>query len=50
VQVYKLIVKDTIEEKILQLQQAKHQLADAVIREGDGLASMTKEEILQILG
>lgn len=34
VQVYKLIAKDTIEEKILRLQESKKELADAVIRQG----------------
>lgn len=35
VQVYKLIAKDTIEEKIEQLQQRKRSLADALVQEGE---------------
>ena len=33
VQVYKLAVKESIEEKILKLQQSKKELADAIISE-----------------
>lgn len=47
VQVYKLIAKDTIEEKIIRLQNDKLKLADSVISEGDGIISrMSPEEIL----
>ncbi|MEG1687895.1 MAG: DEAD/DEAH box helicase [Angelakisella sp.] len=49
VQVYKLIVKGTIEERILAMQRAKMELADLVVKEGDGaFARMTKEEILTL--
>jgi SNF2 family DNA or RNA helicase len=49
VQVYKLIAKDTIEEKILKLQQNKADLADLIVREGDGIiARMSKEEITSL--
>ena len=49
VQVYKLIAKDTIEEKILKLQQGKADLADLIVREGDGIiARMSKEEITSL--
>jgi superfamily II DNA or RNA helicase len=49
VQVYKLIAKDTIEEKILELQKDKMKLADSVISEGDGMiARMSAEEILNL--
>jgi len=49
VQVYKLIAKDTIEEKILKLQEDKSKLADSVISEGDGIISkMSPEEILAL--
>ncbi len=51
VQVYKLIARDTVEEKILRLQEQKRELADAVIREGDGLiAALTEEQWMEILG
>ncbi len=50
VSVYKLIAKDTIEEKIVKIQEQKSQLADEILG-GDGLsaASFTKEELLQLL-
>lgn len=49
VQVFKLIVKNSIEEKILRLQEKKAELADSIIKEGDQLLSaMDKEEILRL--
>ena len=51
VQVYKLIAQDTIEEKIVELQQAKQSLADTVTGSADGaILSMNPEELLQLLG
>lgn len=50
VTVYKLIMKDTLEEKILKLQEQKARLSDEIISEGsikDALA--TREELLEIL-
>ena len=50
VTVYRLILKDTIEEKILQLQNTKKDLADAIIEgEGTSLMSMSGEELLALL-
>lgn len=50
VQVYKLIAQDTIEEKILELQQAKQSLADSITGSAEGsIMSMSREEILQLL-
>ena len=50
VQVYKLIVQDTIEEKIVELQQAKQSLADTVTGTADGaILSMKPEELLALL-
>ncbi len=50
VNVYKLIAKNTIEEKIVQLQEAKKELADQVLSgENIGSAVFTKEELLEIL-
>jgi SNF2 family DNA or RNA helicase len=50
VQVYKLIAKDTIEEKILELQEKKANLLDAVSgAAGGSILDMTKEELLQLL-
>ena len=50
VMVYKLIAKDSIEEKIIELQEKKKELADQIL-EGEGLsaASLTKEDLLEIL-
>ncbi len=50
VQVYKLIASDTIEEKILQMQEQKQALADAVVHEGDGILSgMTVQNLMELL-
>ncbi|MBR6527927.1 MAG: SNF2 helicase associated domain-containing protein [Lachnospiraceae bacterium] len=50
VSVYKLIVKDSIEEKILHMQEAKQNLADEILSgETSGLASLTREELLQLI-
>ncbi len=49
VQIYKLIAKKTIEEKILEMQQDKAELADKIIQEGDNtLAKLSKQEILNL--
>lgn len=50
VTVYKLIVKGTIEEKIVKLQEAKKNLADEILSgENGGLAQLSKEELLALL-
>lgn len=50
VQVYKLIAKDTIEEKILALQSKKAGLMDAVTDgSGSGILDMSREELLALL-
>ena len=50
VTVYKLIVKDTIEENILKLQESKRLLADQIVTEGMvSLGSLGREELLAIL-
>lgn len=51
VTVYKLIAKNTIEEKILQLQEKKKELADQILEgESVSIGNMSKEELLDILG
>ena len=51
VTVYKLIVKNTIEEKIQKLQETKKDLADQIIGgETTPLGSLTREELLEVLG
>ena len=51
VTVYKIIAKNTIEERIMELQSAKQDLADAVIGENtSAFSSLSKEDILRIIG
>jgi len=50
VSVYRLIIKDTIEERILNLQQSKNDLADKILSgEGMSSAKLTREDLLSIL-
>lgn len=50
VQVYKLIAKDTIEEKILELQEKKAALMDTISgAEDGGIPNMSKEDLLALL-
>ena len=50
VTVYKLIVRNSVEEKILKLQETKRDLADQVVNgEGGQLGNMTQEELLELL-
>lgn len=49
VSVYKLIMRDSIEEKIQKLQEAKMNLADTFVEGNDGsITSMTSEEIMSL--
>ena len=51
VSVFKLIAKDTIEEKILELQLSKKDLADSIIsEEHTAITSLSREELLDLLG
>ena len=51
VTVLKLIASNTIEEKILQLQEAKRELADAIISgESGSLMSLSREELMELIG
>ncbi len=50
VAVYKLIVKGTIEEKILRMQDTKKDLADEILKgEMGNLSNMSKEELLELI-
>lgn len=50
VSVYKLIAKDSIEEKIVKMQESKKDLADTILSgETGGIGQMSKEEILALL-
>ena len=43
---YRLVARDTVEEKVLELQAAKRELADAILREDAGfLRRMTREDL-----
>ena len=48
--VYRLVSKDTVEERVLALQERKRGLADATLAAG-GLsgAAVTREEIIELL-
>ena len=49
VQVFKLIVKDTIEERILEMQERKAELANSIIEDNtDPFESLTREELLSL--
>ena len=49
VQVFKLITKDTIEEKIFALQQKKKELVDSVIKPGENfITKMSEDEIRKL--
>ena len=51
VTVYKLIMKDSIEEKIMELQEKKSNLADEILSgENGSLGKLSKEEILDLIG
>ncbi|HLN53722.1 MAG TPA: DEAD/DEAH box helicase [Lentimicrobium sp.] len=46
--VYKFITKDSIEEKIMKLQEKKKALADAFIKPQSAISGMSKEEIMKL--
>jgi SNF2 family DNA or RNA helicase len=46
---YRLIAKDTVEEKVLELQKTKRDLADAIIGEDNSLIRDLKREDLELL-
>ena len=51
VTVIKLIAADTIEEKIIQLQETKRDLAEAIITgQNTSLMSLSREELMELLG
>lgn len=50
VSVYKLIVKDSIEEKIVKLQESKKDLADEILSgENGNLMNMSREDLLELI-
>ncbi|MEO7146214.1 MAG: DEAD/DEAH box helicase, partial [Bryobacteraceae bacterium] len=46
---YRLIARDTVEEKVLELQQSKRSLADAIIGEDNRLLGNLRKEDLELL-
>ena len=49
VTVYRIIAANTIEEKIIALHQTKKNMADALLEGGDVGASMSREEMIDLL-
>jgi SNF2 family DNA or RNA helicase len=50
VQVYKLIARDTVEERILRLQEEKTALAEQILKEGGNVfEALSREELLGLL-
>jgi SNF2 family DNA or RNA helicase len=46
---YRLIAKDTVEERVLELQSSKRELATAILNEDNALVSNLKPEDLELL-
>lgn len=47
---YRIIAKDTVEEKVLQLQKSKRDLADAIVNEDNSsISKLTREDIAMLL-
>ncbi|MEZ4368691.1 MAG: DEAD/DEAH box helicase [Kofleriaceae bacterium] len=49
VMIYRLVAKDTVEERILELQARKRGLADAALGEADRATSLTRDDLLALL-
>jgi len=49
VMVYRLVAKDTVEERILALQEKKRAIADVALGEASQAAGITREELLGLL-
>jgi superfamily II DNA or RNA helicase len=49
VMVYKLVAKDTVEERILELQEHKRALAGAALDGGEAAAGLTRDDLLALL-
>jgi superfamily II DNA or RNA helicase len=47
--VYRIVTQDTVEERILALQEKKRTLADAALEGADRAAAITREELLTLL-
>jgi superfamily II DNA or RNA helicase len=49
VMVYRVVARDTVEERILELQARKRQLADAALADAGGAAAITRDDLLALL-
>jgi superfamily II DNA or RNA helicase len=49
VMVYRLVAEETVEEKILALQEAKRSVADAALGEAEQAASLTRDDLIALL-
>ncbi|MBA2539015.1 MAG: DEAD/DEAH box helicase [Deltaproteobacteria bacterium] len=49
VMVYRMVARDTVEERILELQARKRALADAALSEAGGAAAITRDDLLALL-
>jgi superfamily II DNA or RNA helicase len=49
VMVYRLVARDTVEERILDLQDKKRGLADAALSEAGGATAITRDDLLALL-
>jgi Superfamily II DNA/RNA helicases, SNF2 family len=49
VTIYRLVTKDTIEEKIVQMHQTKRNLADSLLQGADMTGKMTGKELLDLI-
>ncbi len=49
VMVYRMVARDTVEERILELQEKKRQLAAAALSEAGAATSITREDLLALL-
>jgi hypothetical protein len=47
--VYRLVAKDTVEERILELQQRKRGIADAALGDADQAGGLTRDDLLTLL-
>jgi superfamily II DNA or RNA helicase len=49
VMVYRMVARDTVEERILELQAKKRALADAALAEAGGATAITRDDLLALL-
>ena len=49
VMIYRMVSRDTVEERILKLQQRKQELAAAVLSDGTAATGITRDDLLALL-